>query len=504
MTAGQAIAGRLRAVFGLDVRSLAIFRVALGLSLLTDLTFRGVDFSAMYTESGFAPVEMVRELQRHYQWSLHLASGQTAYQAALFIVAAIAAFALLLGYHTRLATIVSWILLTSLHARLPVVLSAADLLLRMLLFLGMFLPLGAVWSLDARRRPPVSTLRVVSVATFALIVQLSLVYWLSGWAKWNDAWLQHNALGDILATGLFSLPLGTELGEHPEITRWLSRTVVWLELLGPCLLYVPFQTARLRLVVVFVFIIFHIGIAATVVVGLFSFVAIAAWLALLPREFWEAFSRSSKLISESKSTDLTSAAPDHGAAIGSRRLRVTGTALCAAALAVVVYVNWCNVAKKPLPEPAHRWLARAAQLAALDQSWGMFGESPPDDCWFVYQALLKDGRQLDLLSRQLGTEHPEPVFAWKQFPNDRWRKLHWNLLLEFGRPYREPLAEYICRRWNETHPDSEHIARFNLYCHRQPFGSKENERYVRITLAEVVLGPEGGNFAEAVRELEPF
>ena len=102
------------------------------------------------------------------------------------------------------------------------------------------------------------------------------------------------------------------------------------------------------------------------------------------------------------------------------------------------------------------------------------------------------------------TVHAEPVFAWKQFPNDRWRKLHWNLLLEFGRPYREPLAEYICRRWNETHPAPEHIVRFNLYCHRQPFGSEENERYVRTTLAEVVLGPEGGNFAEAVRELEPF
>jgi hypothetical protein len=185
-------------------------------------------------------------------------------------------------------------------------------------------------------------------------------------------------------------------------------------------------------------------------------------------------------------------------------LRVIVTSLCAAALALVVYVNWCNITKKPLPDAAHRRLIRVAQFVALEQSWGMFGESPPDDCWFVYQALLKDGRRLDLLSRQLGTEHSEPVFAWKQFPNDRWRKLHWNLLLEFGRPYRQPLAEYICRRWNETHPEPEHIVRFELDCHRQPFHTGLDERYVRTTLAEVVLGPEGGNFAEAVRDLEPF
>jgi hypothetical protein len=35
---------RFRDVFGLDVRSLAAFRIALGLIILVDLAFRAIDF----------------------------------------------------------------------------------------------------------------------------------------------------------------------------------------------------------------------------------------------------------------------------------------------------------------------------------------------------------------------------------------------------------------------------------------------------------------------------
>jgi hypothetical protein len=504
MTAREAIANRLRAVFGLDVRSLALFRIAVGLLLLADLIFRGADFPAMYADGGFAPVEMVRSLQHYNQWSLHLISGAAGYQAALFIAAAALALALLVGYHTRLATIGSWILLASLQVRLPVVLSAADLLLRVLLFWSMFLPLGAVWSLDARRRPALSGTRVVSAATVAFILQLSIVYWMTGWAKWNDAWLKEDALGDILSTGLFCLPLGRTLGEYPELTRWLSRAVVWFELLGPCLLFVPFQTARLRLIAVAAFIFFHIGIAVTVAVGLFSYVAMAAWLALVPGAAWVWMAGLRKAAKENAVAVTSSAAAYPSDSARRKGARFMAALLCWAALAIVVCVNWRHVTKRPLPNPLDKWLTRAAQLTTLEQFWGMFGEAPPEDCWFVYQVLLKDGRRLDLLSRQLGTDHAEPMLAWQQFPSDRWRKLHWNLLSDFGRPYRQPLAEYICRRWNETHAEPEQIVRFDLYCHLQPFDSTGDDRFVRTTLAEVAPSPEGGNFAEAVRALEPF
>jgi hypothetical protein len=178
-------------------------------------------------------------------------------------------------------------------------------------------------------------------------------------------------------------------------------------------------------------------------------------------------------------------------------------AVCAGALAIVLYSNWCGVGRYALADPLHGWIYKVAQLGYIYQSWGMFGIVGPSDCWFVYQATLRDGRKLDLLSHELGTEHDEPMLAWQRFPNDRWRKLHWNMLSDFGAPYRQPLAEYIVRRWNERHPANEQIVRFDLYSHSQPFKSRGAEdRYVQMILAEVVVDEEGGNFSEALEQLK--
>jgi len=502
----HSIANRFRTVFGLDLRSLAAMRIALGLVILVDLAVRGSDFTAMYSDAGFVPVNMVRGLQQAQQeanhlpsfphWSLHLLSGASAYQAALFAAEAAAALALLVGYHTRLATIASWILVTSLQVRLPVVINAGDTLLRVLLFWSMFLPLGGAWSLDARRKPAARPMRVASIATVALIVQLAIVYWMAGAAKWNDAWLREDALHDIFSFGLYGMPVGAILARHPEITRVLSAAVVWFELLAPFLLFIPWQTAQLRMLAIVAFLLFHVGIALTVTVGLFSYVAMAAWLALLPSEFWD---RQGPGAPRSERPESIVSPPS----VPVRLARLLASACCLAALAVVIYWNATFITKHQLPQPVDRGLKLAAHATMLRQAWAVFGEPPRQDCWYVYQVRLKDGRQLDLLSRKRGAEHNKPALPSQQFANHRWRKLHWRLRHPSGAAYRQPLAEYICRRWNETHDADEQIVRLDLYCHCQPLSADGDEDAMTSELlAQVVLGPEGGNFAEAVRDLE--
>jgi hypothetical protein len=81
--------------------------------------------------------------------SVHFLSGQPAFQGALFLLAAVAATAVALGYYTRLAMFLSWYLVISLHDGNPIILHNGDGVLRLLLFWGMFLPLGDHWSLDS-------------------------------------------------------------------------------------------------------------------------------------------------------------------------------------------------------------------------------------------------------------------------------------------------------------------------------------------------------------------
>lgn len=508
----QTARNAFRATFGLDLRSLAVMRMGLAGVLLTDLAIRFSDFGAMYSRSGFAPVKMVRGLQRAPTWSLHLLSGSDAWQASLFAIAAICAVALLVGYRTRLAVIASWVLLTSLQVRMPLVLNAGDTLLRVGLFWGMFLPLGAVWSLDDfwrkdRRDEPSGSLGglslrayanpFVSAATFALIVQLSLVYWFAGVAKWNDAWLHEDALGNVFKFGLYGLPLGAALSDYPTLTMAFSRATVWLELLGPLLLFIPWQTARLRMIAFISFILLHAGIAVTMTVGLFSYAAFAMWMALLPGEFWERWS-AFRLPTASINEQI---APSSA---WSKLGRFTASSAALLAIALAVYYN---VANEISPRPVNavdRAIRTAAHLTTLRQAWGVFGRPPRKDSWFVYQARLQNGELVDLLSGGDDVLDNRPALASRQFTNHRWRKLHLRLRTDSSSPYRQSLADYKCREWNAAHGPDEQVVRLDFYCYTQAFDLAGNPGdHARMTLAQVV-GEEGGNFAEALRSGEEF
>lgn len=506
------LADYLRSVFGLDLRSLAAMRIGLAGVVLTDLAIRFSDFDAMYSSDGFAPVELVRESQRIPVWSLHLLSGNNAWQLTLFAMATIIALALFVGYRTRLAVIASWILLTSLQMRLPLALNAGDTLLRVALFWSMFLPLGAVWSMDAlrqkRRRdqssrsPAASPLATyanpfISAASFALLVQLALVYWFAGWAKWNDAWLHEDALANVFKFGLYGLPLGAALGDYPMLTVAISRATVWFELIGPLLLFIPWQTARLRMVAFVGFVLLHVGIAVTMTVGLFSYAAIAVWMATLPSEFWNHWpALHLERAADGREPELRST--------GGVWRRYASSAIVLACLAIAVYWNIANEVSRRAINPVDRAIRTAAHLATLRQAWGVFGHPPRRDSWFVYQARLKNGELVDLLSGDDEIIANKPSLASRQFANHRWRKLHLRLRSDPASPYSQSLADYMCRRWNAAHGPDEQVVRLDFYCYTQAFDLAGNGgEHARMTLAQVI-GEEGGNFAEVLRSGEEF
>lgn len=498
-----------RSTFGLDLRSLAAMRIGLAGVLLTDLAIRASDFHAMYSSAGLAPVEFVRGLQRIPVWSLHLLSGSDAWQIFLFGLATVMAVAMLVGYRTRLAVVASWILLTSIQMRLPIVLNAGDTLLRVALFWSMFLPLGNVWSVDAfRRDKPSGSLGglswrrganpVVSVASFALIVQLAIVYWLAGYAKWNDAWLHEDALGNVFKFGLYGLPLGAMLSDYPALTRFFSRATVWFELLGPLLLFIPWRVSLLRMLAFTGFVLLHIGIAATMTVGLFSYAAIAVWMAILPISFWDHFSAF-------KLTSPNEAAVETAQGIGRRLSRTFASALCFVALVVVVYWNISNSISPTSINSFDRGVRTVSHLAGLRQAWGVFGRPPRRDSWFVYQARLQNGAKVDLLSGGTETLDKKPPLASRQFSNHRWRKLHHRLRDQSCAPYREALANFVIREWDAQHAPDEQVVRLDVYYFSQLFDLAGTPGdHARTTLAQVILGDEGGNFAEALRDGEEF
>ena len=166
-------------IFGADLRSLATLRIVLALLVLFDLTNRATDLSAHYTDAGIMPrTVLLEQVLSPWAFSLALMNGGAMFQAMLFAVAALAAFGMLVGYRTRLMTFIVWVLLLSIQLRNPLVNGSESPMLRMLLFWGMLLPLGAYWSVDRTQSAlPRPSPRFLSLATFGLLMQIAFVYW---------------------------------------------------------------------------------------------------------------------------------------------------------------------------------------------------------------------------------------------------------------------------------------------------------------------------------------
>ncbi|HEY9647429.1 MAG TPA: HTTM domain-containing protein [Chroococcidiopsis sp.] len=280
---------RLSEMFGLDLRSLALFRIGLALILLTDLSIRAWDITAHYSDSGLMPRTLLREIAKPGYWSLHALSGAVGVQVVLFLLAGFAALLMLVGYRTRIATIVSWVLLISLHNRNPVLIFAADDVLRALMFWAMFLPLGACYSIDSALNTSPKKLpeRILTGATIALIVQQCFIYIFSAAIKAKSpVWLDGSAVYYALSFDQYATPLGHFLLNFRPLLVIFTHSTMVLEWFGPLLLIVPFRTSFFRNVAVILFISLHVGFGLTLNIGIFPFLSSFSWLAFIPSSTW--------------------------------------------------------------------------------------------------------------------------------------------------------------------------------------------------------------------------
>src|SRR5262245_62268744 len=121
-------------VFGIDLRALAMLRIGMGLVLILDLLARTQHFTASYTHDGPFPLTLLDPWMKETVAPFHLWSGAFAYQALLFALSLVLAAMLLVGLHTRIAAVGSWLLLVSLQVRNPFLLNFGDHILRVCFF----------------------------------------------------------------------------------------------------------------------------------------------------------------------------------------------------------------------------------------------------------------------------------------------------------------------------------------------------------------------------------
>jgi hypothetical protein len=472
---------RLRLLLGIDVRSLALFRVACGLLLLVDLASRARLLEANYTDFGAHP--RTAALLYHQPGglpSLHWLAGSVRAEAALFAVAAATALLLLVGWRTRVATVLSWFLLSSLHARNELVLDGGDHLLRHLLFWSMFLPLGATWSLDARRRgrPPRSF--VCSPASAALLLQAASVFLVTGLAKSGPEWMDGTAIRYAIDRRWWTLPFGHWLLAHPWLPELLTPLVRWGEILGPLALFSPIFTAPLRLLGIAGLLGLLAGLGLGLRLNLFPFITGSGLLLFLPPALWDALGRRSAVFRR------TADAPPSPLA-GWRRAagRVGHVAVLALLLLLVVWMNARTLDDALAPPPA---LARIGAALDIEQGWLMYAPSPKHvDVWFEHRGRLANGAAVDLDRATGGAGWEQVERAWRDY---RFQYQLQKLAATKLEPALVAYTHWLCRRWNLDRTGGARLEHVSVAPVVQPIAIRdEPEQPARAEPATTVLCP---------------
>jgi predicted DCC family thiol-disulfide oxidoreductase YuxK len=284
----------LRNAYSLDLRSLALFRIALGAVLIGDLIARSFDLTVFYTDAGVLPRAALLEVfSPAERFSIHLLSGQFIVQAVLFVIAGVFALMLLFGVRTQLAAIVSWFMLTSVQVRNPAILQGGDVYFRLLAFMAIFLPLGAVYSIDAAldsrpREKSANRFTYFSTPGLALIAQIAMLYAFAVMLKNSREWhVDHTAVFYALSIQQMSTPVGRWLLHFPRLMSLLTRSTLWHEGSIAVLTLLPIFAGPARLLAAVLIVILHIGLGFAIRLGHFPYIACMAALPLLPTWLWE-------------------------------------------------------------------------------------------------------------------------------------------------------------------------------------------------------------------------
>jgi hypothetical protein len=283
------IASRLRLLFSIDLRSLAAFRVLLAIAMLASLIVTLFDVRAFLTDDGILPRSALIPTLKPGAVSLYLANGSYAFALTLVLVNIAAAVCLLVGWRTRAATFVCWVLYVSMDVRNFLTLQGGDQLIGLLLFWAMFLPAGAVFSVDAaldprnrRDEPP-----LFSVATVGLLLQALYVYFFGALLKSGREWVP-DGTAVMLAISLdtYATRLAIWFRDLPALAKGLTFYVWFLEIFSPLLLFFPDRHLRVRSTAIGLLVLMHIGFRLFINIGHFWLVSIASLASYVPHVIW--------------------------------------------------------------------------------------------------------------------------------------------------------------------------------------------------------------------------
>lgn len=475
----------LEDIVSLDLRALGFFRIFIGSILLIDMLDRMKDPAIFYTEGGVGVTAAQTNLLTNVSFSLNnLFPTDPNFQLLIFAIGAILAFLLIAGFKTRIVTILMWIVLVSVQNRNFLIIQGGDDYIRVLLFWGIFLPIGYRFSYDFfRNKTKYLKLdnKFVSPINIGVIFQIIYLYYFSAISKSSPIWNKDfTAIYYSLSLDGFVTWLGRILLTIKPLLVPLTAFVYYLELYVTVLFVSPFWNWITRAVGVILIIGLHLGIGTTLDVGVFPWIAICGVLILMPTEAIDFALRKinknkriQNLISKIDFEKLKKFQPKEKVYKENRIykkypnffivIETVFISLFAFSVTFSAYIwnTGNNGSKVVLPEP----VKQVFLFTRMDQQWSMFAPFPfTDDGWYVIIGKLENGNEISMFGSSEKTNfNGFPANYSQNFKNERWRKLMANLYYEQYSFRRTELLNYMCREWNTDSKNTVKLESIEMY-----------------------------------------
>lgn len=286
-------------MFALDKRSLALWRVLVGIVTIYDLLLRYPDIHNHYSDKGVLPRTLtLSNFQNQYWITFHMISGTDFHITVIFWGHMLIAFFQTIGYRTRLMTVLNWLLVCSLQNRNYIVCHSGDTVHRVMLFWSIFLPLGEVFSFDSAFGPNKhrqrardysrENMEVLGFPAAAFTIQVLVMYVTAHFHKSAPEWRELGiATWMALQLDFFRTPLGSLFSLSPTLCKYLTFSVLIWQKWGTIIYFSPVYNQYFKAFSVLGYTAMHIGFGMNLMLELFTWVTIAAVVGLTPGWVWD-------------------------------------------------------------------------------------------------------------------------------------------------------------------------------------------------------------------------
>ncbi|MBK9328181.1 MAG: HTTM domain-containing protein [Sphingobacteriales bacterium] len=379
-----------------DGRSVSLFRILLGISILYNLLFIKLPFTAQFWgEHTIIPVQVMQFMNGKDAFSTFDYIRNDLFAYGWMGTSILLGVLFTIGFRTRLISFLLLFFYFNILQAFARYNPGFDKYTFQLLTWSCFLPLSSFFSIqkeDIKKQIPLWV-------SIILIVQLCWIYCCTGLAKYGEAWTDGYAV-KIMASDIWNASgMASFFADKSWVYRPLTYLTLFFEVMLPFLILIPSRRDVLRYAAVIFLIAFHGSIFLLTDVGSFSITGIAAAGLLLPASFWDS-------IGYQKNADYMKP-------VGSKLKMLALTVLTAFILYVICEKNLLFLTKNSAWRNSASAKAAAHLLKVIDipvfvensflfQNWKMFAPNPITEAgWLSIEYKGEDGILYDFFTDEI-------------------------------------------------------------------------------------------------------